>query len=340
MIVFIVLLVVSLFVLWRVVGVLRFCFREYYVLWAIVTGARQEKRKMDTKMRVYAFLCQTELLDEASVMEQYKFLTTMMDTEVTVQEFHKLLLSYTYVVLYRERNDGSLRGLMTVGIDRKRQDNGKPYTVLRLGLGFFQINYRGGPYIYLVAVYLFIKELVTHPFTPLYVVGKVFSFKSYCLFSHSLRHCYPRYNLETPEFMKEIINEYGLKVKLPNEIYNTDTFVLARENTILKKNLKDVSKEATEDPDIKFFLERNPGWERGHQLITVALVQWPDVLRIIWKILARAMQRRKVGHRQKPVFLRRNTFQNESANKYSIHFREIDVSGRYHPGDLEDLDMW
>ena len=65
----------------------------------------------------------------------------------TVQEFHKLALSYTYAVIYRERNDGSLRGVMFVGIERKQQDNGKPYTVIRIGLSFLQLNYRGGPYM-------------------------------------------------------------------------------------------------------------------------------------------------------------------------------------------------
>ena len=43
--------------------------------------------------------------------------------------------------------------------------------------------------------------------------------------AHSLQYSYPRYDHNTPDFLKVIVNNYGLKLILPNEAYNMDTFI-------------------------------------------------------------------------------------------------------------------
>ena len=307
------------------------------MLWNIASGGRLDRRKMNAKMRLYMYVIHTDLLDECSITELYNFLMTMMDGDTTtVQEFHKLALSYTYAVIYRERNDGSLRGVMFVGIDRKQRDNGKPFTVIRLGLGFLQLNYRGGPYMYSFATFLFFKELIMHPLTPLYVLGKAFSYKSYCVMAHSLPYSFPRYDHETPDFLRDIINDYGLKVKLPNETYNMDTFVLERERVKMKNFVALLDEDALKDPHIKFFVERNPGWVKGHQLISVGLVKWTDAVWMILKTLLKAMRGRK-DIKKKSKFLRRSTFQLESSNKYRTYGREMDALCHHHPGDQDDF---
>ena len=306
------------------------------MLWNIATDGRPGRRKMNAKMRLYMFVITTDLLDECSLTEIYSFLISMVDNQDSnIQEFHKLALSYTYAILYRERNDGSLRGVTFVGIDRKQQDNGKSYTVIRIGLTFFQLKYRGGPYLYTISAYLFFRELIMHPLTPLYFFGKPYSYKSYCVIAHNFKYVYPRYDLETPDFLRDMINDYGLKMKLPNETYNMDTFVLERERSKMKTFVAILDEESHKDPHIRFFVKRNPGWILGHQLMTVALVKWIDFFRVILKATLRAKQGKKNG-KKKPECMKRLSNKSESFNMCS-NGREMDALCHHHPGELDDF---
>ena len=255
--------------------------------WSIAKGGMEGKNTMAPKKRLYTFVCRSDLVDEISRMEIYNFIKTIVNTDFTVQEFHKFILSYTYVILCREKNDGSLRGINFIGVDRKRKENGKPYTVMRIGFMYFQPEYRGGPFLYNFGIYIFLRESLTHPLTPLYVVGKSFSCQSYLIMNNCVKHTYPRYDEETPELVRDIINNYGLQAKAPNETYNKDTFVLERVRNNLKKTVVDINDSALKNPHINFYIERNPYWKEGHQLIILGCVQWWDVLGMAIIIITR-----------------------------------------------------
>ena len=306
-------------------------FREYYVLWNIAVGGRADRRDISAKIRLHVYVCKTNLMDEISVNELYSFLIKMMDSNVSIEEFHSVLLSYTYAIVCRERKDGSLRGVILLGLDRK-EHKGIKYTLIKLGLSFFQNYYRGGPLMYYVIAYHVMKELVSHPFTPLYIVGKSFSYKSYVAMCKANSYAYPRYDRDTPEFEKELINEYGESVKAPNEVYNPDTFILERERTAMKEGVAVLSDSALRDPHIKFFNERNPGWTKGHQLIVLGRMRWLDVFRTIWKVVRKVKVARKEGvasnrPQRRKVLERRITFQSEIAESYRTVYSEVDMGG-------------
>ena len=277
-----------LYVLWRVAKVLHFYFR----LWNIAMGGTSERRRVDANVRLYVYVCKTELLDEVSVNELYNFLIRMIHTDGNIKEFHSVLLSYKYVVVCRERKDGSMRGVSLLSVDRRELD-GMKYTLIRLGLSFFQNYYRGGPLLYYVCAYHVFRELIYHPFTPLYMIGKSFSYKSYLVMCHTLPRVYPRYDVEMTEFARNILNKYGNASKAPNEIYDTDTFVLKREHTHLKEGVAVLNDKHLNDPHIKFFVEHNPGWVRGHQMIVAGEVRWWYLIRAMWRILRRVRRARK-----------------------------------------------
>ncbi len=54
-----------------------------------------------------------------------------------------MVLSYSNVLLFRDKWDGSLRGMILVGFIRK-----KDYTIMKLGLSFFKNFYKGAPNLY------------------------------------------------------------------------------------------------------------------------------------------------------------------------------------------------
>lgn len=321
-----------LYFLWRLLKLVHFYFREYYVLWNIAVGGSSGRRALSAKMRLHVYVCKTELLDEVSVNELYSFLVKMMDSDVTIEAFHhSVLLSYKFAIFARDRKDGSLRGVTLMGIDHKEL-NGVKFTLIKLGLSFFQNYYRGGPLLYYVFAYHVMKELILHPLTPLYVIGKAFSYKSYLIMCNSIAHSYPRYDRKTTDFVRSLLNDYGMSVKSPNEEYDPETFVLRRERTSMKDGVAVLQPEDLENAHVKFFVERNPGWVKGHQLMATGEVRWSDVFNIVWYSVARAIRaRREAGgarkQRKQSKLSRRYSFQCEKATRYATVYSEMDIGG-------------
>ena len=309
-------------------------FREYFVLWNVAVGARSDRRQMSTKIRLHAYVCRTDLLDEVSLNELYSFAQGMVDSDFTIHDFHKVLLSYRYAILCRERKDGSLRGMMLLGIDHKVKD-GQNYTLVRLGLSLFLNFYRGGPLLYYVTAYHVLKELVWHPLTPLYIAGKAFSYKSYMVVVNSFKAYYPHYKLPTPAFEKSIIDDFGKGIATSSEIYDRETGVLCRERSAIKEHIASITKEERENPHIKFFEEQNPGWTKGHQLCFLAKVTWLDLIRGFLKAAKRSYTARKEGlvspggKRKSSKYSRQMSFQCESAGKFAVNCTEMDATGNY-----------
>ncbi len=104
-------------------------------------------------------------------------------------------------------------------------------------------------------------ELIVHPRTPVYVIGKGFSYKSY-LIATKFSECYPVYNKETPEFFRKVLMDYAETVKTPSETFNSETFVLEREFSAVKEHAATLAEEDLKNPHIRFFTERNPGWRK------------------------------------------------------------------------------
>ena len=155
--------------------------------------------------------------------------------------------------------DGTLRGAMMMGIEHKGN-----YTLLKVGATTFKSYYRGNPFIKIVLAILLVSELLKHPLTPIYIVGLVYSPKSYVL-GLSMKEYYPVYNRETPEQFKKIFTEYAeayVSSRPGRAKFNPETFVVEQEDSHLMQNLAVFSKYELQHPHVKFFVERNPGWKK------------------------------------------------------------------------------
>ena len=155
--------------------------------------------------------------------------------------------------------DGTLRGAMLLGIEHKGD-----YTLVKSGLATFKNYYRGSPFMKIIMVSVIMSELLKHPLTPVYLIAKVYSYKAY-LFALSAKECYPIYNRETPENYRKILADFAAGVvnsKHGRAKYNPDTNVIENEDSYLTENLTLLSEQDLQNPHIKFFVERNPGWRK------------------------------------------------------------------------------
>ena len=176
-----------------------------------------------------------------------------------VEQLHKVIMQYTHVLMCRDRMDGTLRGAMLLGIEHKGD-----YTLLKLGTTTFKNYYRGSPFINLIVASLILSELIKHPLTPIYVIGKAFSPKAY-VFGLSMKEYYPVYNRETPEQYKKIFTKFAeayISSKPDRAKFNPETFVIEQEDSHVAENLAVLSEHELQNPHVKFFVERNPGWKK------------------------------------------------------------------------------
>ena len=161
----------------------------------------------------------------------------------------------------RDRVDGTLRGVMTIGVEHRGD-----YTLIALGITTFKNYYRGSPFLNITIAGFFFRELLRHPLTPVYFIGKLYSYKAY-LFVADLNGTYPRYDRETPDRYKKILDEFAetyVKTKGGRAKYNPETNVIEQENSNLAENLTTLPEQDLKNPHVNFFVEKNPGWKKVH----------------------------------------------------------------------------
>ena len=82
------------------------------------------------------------------------------------------------------------------------------------------------------------------------------------MFATKFKECYPRYDKETPEYFKKIIDEFAISELHEGDTYDEETNVVKQEQTHLPENLLAVSEKDLQNPHIKFFVERNPEYTK------------------------------------------------------------------------------
>ncbi|XP_065900265.1 uncharacterized protein [Dysidea avara] len=198
-----------------------------------------------------------------------------LKTELSPADFQKTLLTYDDLVLGRRRRDKAIVAMTVFGAEIDVVD-GKQYNLLRIGLAFVDEEYQSGIFFPVVTAYASLRELLLHPDIPLYNVAKCFTYKSY-LGAMRQDRAYPRYNKVTPDWERKIIIKYGKRYETETAKFCEETFVVKRQHTKVQDNIADISHKHMANPHIKFYCSQNPGWTKGHSLITIALCTWNDV---------------------------------------------------------------
>ena len=95
-------------------------------------------------------------------------------------------------------------------------------------------------------------------------------YRTYLYLPTFFKEFYPRFNRPTPPFERKIIDTIGCH-KYP-QYFNPDTGVIEfpRLEGNLNADLAQVPSHRKKDPNVRFFLDRNPGYARGNELVCVA----------------------------------------------------------------------
>ena len=122
-------------------------------------------------------------------------------------------------------------------------------------------------FVFLLSSPLPHTELILHPFTPVYLIVKASTYKSYLL-STIMSESHPRYDRESPEEYKRVAEDFVRSVQAPGDEYDRDTFVLRRRVGVANEHLAPISERDLQNPHINFFNQRNSGWREVRSIFT------------------------------------------------------------------------
>ena len=110
-------------------------------------------------------------------------------------------------------------------------------------------------------------------------------YKTYKFLPTFYKEFYPNYKLETPERFKNIIDLFG-EIKYPDE-YNKESGVIEYKviKDSLKKGVADITEKELKDKNVQFFLESNPNYEKGNDLVCITSLKIENLREKTLKIL-------------------------------------------------------
>lgn len=131
--------------------------------------------------------------------------------------------------------------------------------------------------------------------TRLYWLLLTSGFRTYRLLPVFWREFYPRHDAATPATVDELLSALALE-RLGSRYDGARGIVRFPTPQVLTAPLQDVPAGRLADPHVTFFLERNPGWSRGDELVCLTEIAFENLTpagRRMWLHTAGDMFRRE-----------------------------------------------
>ena len=94
-------------------------------------------------------------------------------------------------------------------------------------------------------------------------------YKTYKYLSTFYKEFYPRYDKKTPEFEKSIIDNFGRTYYRENYDEKKGIIVMNYSRDYLKKDYTKIPQEKLKDKNTEFFIQKNPEYYKGNELVCV-----------------------------------------------------------------------
>lgn len=133
-----------------------------------------------------------------------------------------------------------------------------------------------------------------HPLCEVYwfLISK--GFKTYLLLANNFQNYYPRFDKETPEKDKSIIDHFA--VDLYGDLYMAEKYIITapENNDRLKLSVAPISQDMIEhNPKIAFFQKMNPHWQKGDELCCIGRIDIGLVTQYLSRTLKKVLFKKK-----------------------------------------------
>lgn len=187
------------------------------------------------------------------------------------EKFHKDLNAKEKSILLEDK-EGSLRGFSTITEIQIQKKEKTIYGVFS-GDTVIDSNFWGGTALTMEFFKNVLRVKIKHPKSEVYwfLISK--GFKTYLLLANNFKNYYPRYDKETPDKHKEIIEHFA--IDLYGDQYQKGKLIIkaCEKFDRLKDSVAPISKVMSEEnPKIAFFEKMNPHWQEGDELCCIGKI--------------------------------------------------------------------
>ena len=212
-------------------------------------------------------IVEAHLLNEKEKENMYILMNEFYD-DVTPVAFMKDLREKDYCILLLDEN-GEIKGFSTQKI-MNLDINGENIFGVFSGDTIIHKNYWGSLELYKIFAQYFINYGKKYKFFYWFLISK--GYKTYKMLPLFFNHFYPNYKVKTPKFEQAIMDSFG-KFKYPQE-YDKRTGVICYKGIKdrLKEGVADITEKQLKDKNIEFFIQENPDYFKGNDLVCVAQI--------------------------------------------------------------------
>ena len=188
----------------------------------------------------------------------------------TREIFVRDLANKDWVILLRDGESGSIQGFSTLAL-YETEAQGQRVSVVYSGDTIIRPAFWGTPELprTWIKTVLRLSERMTQPLYWLLISS---GYKTYRFLTVFYKDFQPRYDRPTPPEAQALMDELA-RQRFGDE-YHPELGIarFAVGATPLRGGVADVNEERLRDPHIAFFVERNPGWVNGDELVCLARV--------------------------------------------------------------------
>lgn len=206
------------------------------------------------------------------------------------QAFEASLRAKRFLVTLRERPSKRLIGIGAIDVypfDGPRADaHGRPgrCIVIYTGNLAFEPGLRGFSLVQRIGFKCYLEARLRHPLTPVWLFYDTFSYKSYLMLANNFGTYWPRFDRETPPDVLDFIDRLGQHRYAAG--WDVTRGLCRGGERRLRSGVADVTPDLLDNPFIRYFAARNPGYANGDMLAVVAplnVSNWQAVWRRFWQ---------------------------------------------------------
>ncbi len=195
------------------------------------------------------------------------------------------------LAVFMNADQTELAGISTYDVVHERFD-GRPAVMIFSGNTWVHPDWRGKNLTTWFGLITFFRVRFRYLFTPIYLFFGSSNYKSYLFLARNLRTYWPRRDRPTPDW------ESGYIQHLARRVYDAEidpeTLVWqSGAGRAFKQADTEAGKRAETDPDVRFYVETNPGYVQGERLMCLAPMSLTNIVVGMWSIATRSFRRRK-----------------------------------------------
>lgn len=203
----------------------------------------------------------------------------------------RLKKGMTYVTRYRDFTSGILVGMTAIRVEKTILTSGIKVHTVYSGMSYIEPPYRGLRLLPRTLGHYGTKLKLRHPFGNVYLWSDAISYKPYVVSARSTKELYPSRKGETPAHIREFIQWVGKRYY--GDAFDPETGTVRKTSNRLKDHVAPITEKELEDPDIRFYAENNPFYQRGDGLINVIPLSWENLSTSFFKALTKRWKKRK-----------------------------------------------